>query len=128
MKYMILMNTTQKNLQSFSSMSPEDIQRHIQFMGNLIVDLKARGELVDAQRLTGPEQAKLVTARTGGAPVVTDGPFPEAKEFLAGYWLVDVSGPERIIELAAFISASPGRGGAPLNFPVEVRAVGVAPA
>ena len=127
MKYMILMSTTQKDLQSFGTMSPEDIHRHIQFMGNLNADLKARGELVDAQGLTGPDQAQLVTARTGGAPVVTDGPFPEAKEFLAGYWLVDVSGPERIIELAAFISAAPGRGGAPLNFPVEVRAVGVAP-
>ena len=127
MKYMILMSGTKQDMQSFGSMSPEDIQRHIRFMSDLNADLKARGELVDAQGLTGPEQAKLVTARTGGAPVVTDGPFPEAKEFLAGYWLVDVSGPERIIELAASISAAPGRGGAPLNFPVEVRAVGVAP-
>ena len=128
MKYMILMNGTKKDMQSFGSMSAEDIQRHIRFMGELNADLKARGELVDAQGLTGPEQAKLVTARNGAPPVVTDGPFPEAKEFLAVYWLVDVSGPERIIELAAFISAAPGRGGAPLNFPVEVRAVGVAPA
>jgi hypothetical protein len=127
MKYMILMNATKQDWQSFGSMSPEDIQRHIRFMGELIADLKARGELVDSQGLTGPEQAKLITARTGAPPVVSDGPFPEAKEFLAGYWLVDVSGPERIIELAAFISAAPGRGGTPMNFAVEVRALGVAP-
>ncbi len=127
MKYMILMSGTLADMNSFGSMSPEDIKRHIDFMGKLNADLKARGELVDAQGLTGPDQAKIVRARQGAAPVVTDGPFPEAKEFLAGYWLVDVSGPERIIELAAFISAAPGRDGVPLNFPVEVRAVGVDP-
>jgi hypothetical protein len=128
MKYMILMSNTVADLNSFGSMSHEDIKRHIDFMGELNADLKDRGELIDAQGLTGPEQAKIVRARQGAAPVVTDGPFPEAKEFLAGYWLVDVSGPERIIELAAFISAAPGRDGVPLNFPVEVRAVGEAPA
>src|SRR5688572_20003598 len=107
MKYMILMSGTLADMNSFGSMSPEDIKRHIDFMAKLNADLKARGELVDAQGLTGPDQAKIVRARPGAAPVVTDGPFPEAKEFLAGYWLVDVSGPERIIELAAFISAAP---------------------
>jgi hypothetical protein len=128
MKYMILMSGTVADMNSFGSMSHEDIKRHIDFMAKLNADLKARGELVDSQGLTGPDQAKIVRARQGAAPVVTDGPFPEAKEFLAGYWLVDVSGPERIIELAASISAAPGRDGLPLNFPVEVRAVGVAPA
>jgi hypothetical protein len=129
MKYMILMSGSQKDTQAFlASMTHEDVKRHVDFMGKLNQDLRARGELVDAQGLTGPEQAKIVRARPGGSPVVTDGPFPESKEFLAGYWLVDVSGPERIIELAALISAAPGRGGEPLNFPVEVRAIGVAPA
>jgi hypothetical protein len=128
MKYMILMSGTRQDMQSFASMSPEDIRRHIEFMNDLNADLKARGELIDAQGLTGPEQAKLVRARNGEAPVVTDGPFAEAKEFLAGYWLVEVSGPARIVELAASISGAPGRAGEPLNFPVEVRPVGVAPA
>ena len=50
-----------------------------------------------------------------GAPVVTDGPFPEAKEFLAGYWIVDVESEERAIEIAAEASAAPGPGGKPIG-------------
>ena len=63
----------------------------------------------------------------GGPPLVTDGPFAEAKEFLAGYWVLDCKSPERVYEIAARISAAPGRGGAPMNFAVEVSPVGVAP-
>jgi hypothetical protein len=63
----------------------------------------------------------------GGSPVVTDGPFPESKEFLAGYWIVDCKSQERVIELAGHISTAPGRDGVPMNFPVEIRPVGVAP-
>ena len=57
-----------------------------------------------------------------GTPV-TDGVFPESKEFLAGYWIVDVDGPERAFQIAAQASAAPGPGGAPLNMPIEVRQV-----
>ena len=60
-------------------------------------------------------------------PVVTDGPFAETKEFLAGYWIVDVESPERAVEIAAHISAAPGPGGGPLNMPIEVRQVMCAP-
>jgi hypothetical protein len=70
-----------------------------------------------------PGQAKLVRARPDGTPEVTDGPFAEAKEFLAGYWIVDVEKPERAYELAARASAAPGPQGAPLNMPIEVREV-----
>lgn len=126
MKYMVLMNATQSNWSSFGSMSADDIRAHIDFMLKTNADLKASGELVDAQGLTGPEQAKLVSARTGGPPVVTDGPFAEAKEFLAGFWIVNMS-PERVIEFAAHISSAPGVGGVPMNFPVEVRPIGEAP-
>jgi len=128
MKYMILMSSTQANWAKFGSMSPDDIKAHIHFMIELNRDLAASGELVDAQGLSMPDQAKLVTARTGGgAPAVTDGPFPEAKEFLAGYWLLECKSLERAVEIAARISAAPGPGGTPLNFPVELRPIGVAP-
>ena len=69
----------------------------------------------------------MVRARKDGTPEVTDGPFAEAKEFLAGYWIVDVERPERAYEIAARASAAPGPGGAPMNMPIEVREVMSAP-
>jgi hypothetical protein len=127
MKYMILMQANEAGWKSFGGMSPDDLNRHFKFMMDLNKQLAASGELVDAQGLTGPDQAKLVRAQPDGPPIVTDGPFAEAKEFLAGYWIVELSGPARAVELCARISAAPGRGGVPLNFPVELRPVGVAP-
>jgi len=72
--------------------------------------------------LAFPEQARLVRAGKDGEPI-TDGIFPESKEFLAGYWIVDVDSPERAYRIAANASAAPGRGGQPLNMPIEVRPV-----
>ena len=105
-----------------SSWSPEDFQAHIAFMHTFDKDLLEAGELVGAQGLAGPGEAKLVRAGKDGVPV-TDGPFAEAKEFLAGYWIVEVDSRERAYELAAQISAAPGPGGAPMNMPIEVREV-----
>jgi hypothetical protein len=127
MKYMLLMNGTQENFKSFGSMPMEDIQAHVRFMHELNRDLKASGEFVDAQGLSPAEQAKVVRARSGGSAIVTDGPFPESKEFLAGYWVLECKSLERAIEIAARASAAPGRAGEPLNFPIEVRAIGQAP-
>jgi hypothetical protein len=129
MKYMILMNATVEGMKEFATMGPDGFKAHVQFMRDLIGDLTARGELVIAEGLTGPEDAKVVRAREGGgAPIVTDGPFGESKEFLAGFWIVDVTSPERALELCAQISTAPGKGGAPMNFPVVLRPVGQAPA
>jgi hypothetical protein len=128
MKYMLLMQATRAGWQSFGSMAREDIVAHVGFMKKLNEKLAASGELVDAQGLTPPAQARTVQATPGGgAPAITDGPFSEAKEFLAGYWLLECPGIERATEIAAYISTAPGRGGVPMNFPVEVRPVGVAP-
>ena len=127
MKYMLLMQGTAKDLNSVFSWPPEAIREHIQFMDKLNQDLKKRGEFVIAEGLTPPSEAKLVRARPDGSPAVTDGPFPEAKEFLAGWWIVDVKDEARVLQLAAQISSSPGPDGKPLNFPVEVRPVGTAP-
>jgi len=127
MKYMVLMNATMANLGSFGSMKPEEIRAHVQFMGSLNAELEAAGEWVMAEGLTPPNQAKTVQAKKDAAPVVTDGPFAETKEYLMGFWILDVKSPERIVEIAAKISTAPGAGGVPMNFPVEVRAVGEAP-
>jgi hypothetical protein len=124
MKYMLMMNATPVGLATFSSMPPEDLKGHIDFMRQLNEKLAASGELVSATGLGGPEQAKEVRARAGGgAPVVTDGPFGESKEFLAGFWIVDVRDEARILEIAAHISSAPGKGGVPINFPVIVRPI-----
>ena len=127
MKYMVLMNATMANLGGFGSMKPEEIRAHIQFMGTLNADLQASGELVMAEGLMPPNEAKLVQAKKDAATVVTDGPFAETKEYLMGFWILDVKTPERMVEIAARISGAPGAGGAPMNFPVEVRPVGEAP-
>jgi hypothetical protein len=106
----------------------EDIKAHIDFQYALNKELADRGELVDAQGLAGPELARFVTFDGEGTPAVTDGPFPEAKELLAGYRMVDVESQARAIEIAAQASAAPGPGGVPIQQPIEVRQVMGAPA
>jgi hypothetical protein len=124
MKYMLMMNAPRGTGDyQISSWSPDDLEAHMAFMHRLNKELTESGELVGGEGLTPPGQAKLVRAGKNGVPVVTDGPFPEAKEFLAGYWIVDVDRPERAYEIAAKASAAPGPGGKPLILPIEVRQV-----
>lgn len=125
MKFMLMKGMkADKDSQSQGIMSwpKEDIQAHIQFMRDLNKDLRAAGELVAAEGLAWPDQAKLIRADENGAPVI-DGMFPESKEFLIGFWIIDVDSPERAYQVAARASASPGLGGKPMNLPVEVRQV-----
>ncbi|MBB4638123.1 YciI family protein [Longimicrobium terrae] len=129
MKFMLMMNTPASSGAvdyKVNQWSPDDFKAHIAFMHQFNAELAAAGELVDAQGLTPPSEARLVRAGTDGAPV-TDGPFPESKEFLAGFWIVQVASAERAYELAARASAAPGPGGAPMNMAIEVRQVGEAP-
>jgi hypothetical protein len=91
-------------------------------MMGLNKELRASGELVSAEGLAGPQDAKTVRAGKNGEPV-TDGVFPESKEFLAGYWIVDVENADRAYQIAARASAAPGKNGIPLNMPIEVRQV-----
>src|SRR5215212_8886521 len=127
MKYMMMMNVPAGTGDyQITSWSPEDFKAHIAFMHRFNQELTEAGEWVDGQGLAPPSQARLVRAGKDGAPV-TDGPFAESKEFLAGFWIVDVASPERAYELAAKASAAPGPGGAPLNMPIEVRPVMSAP-
>ena len=100
--------------------------RHIGFMKTFATKLAAAGELVMAEGLGTPDQAKLIRAGKDGQPV-TDGVFPESKEFLVGFWIVDVETTERAIAIANEASAAPGRGGKPMSIPIEVRQVMSAP-
>jgi hypothetical protein len=128
MKYMLMMNAPASGSGDYqvNDWAPEDFKAHIAFMHSYNKDLREAGEWVDGQGLTPPGEARLVRAGRNGAPV-TDGPFPEAKEFLAGYWIIDVDSPERAYALAAKASAAPGPQGKPLNMAIEVRRVMSAP-
>jgi hypothetical protein len=101
---------------------PDDITAHLEYLRALNAELIESGELVEMQALSGPDLARIVVS-DGGPPVVTDGPFPEAKELLAGYQLIDVESEERAIEIAAKVSAAPGPGGVPLRQRIELRSV-----
>ncbi len=122
MKYMMMMSFAGKGPYQIASWPQADIRAHIQFMKTFVAKLRADGEFVVAEGLSSPDHAKLVRAGADGKPI-TDGVFAEAKEFLAGYWIIDVESPERAYQLAAEASAAPGPGGKPLNLPIEVREV-----
>ena len=107
--------------------APEDVKAHIEFQHTLNSELLGRGELLDAQGLAGPDQARFVVSDGTNPPKVVDGPYPESKELLAGYRMVDVDTLERALEIAAQSSAAPGPGGVPIQQQIEVRQVLVAP-
>lgn len=128
MKFMLMMSAPRGDGDwAVMSWAPEDLKAHVGFMKKLAQDLSAAGELVAAEGLASPGQARIVRAGKDGAPEVTDGPFAESKEFLAGYWIVDVESPERAYAIAARASGAPGKGGKPLNLAIEVREVMSAP-
>jgi hypothetical protein len=125
MKFMLLQDYggVEESVPPMSEWAPEDIEAHITYQKDLNAELRERGELVEAQALTTPELAKFVVSDGAAAPVVTDGPFPESKELLAGYRMIDVESAERAIEIAARGSAAPGPGGVPIKQSIEVREV-----
>jgi len=124
MKYMLMMNAMSNgsDYAGVSGWQKDDILAHIAFMRSLTKSLEESGELVSTEGLDLPQRAKLVRAAVNGSPI-TDGVFPESKEFLAGYWIVRVEAPEQAYAIAARASAAPGPGGKPLNMPIEVREV-----
>ncbi len=116
-----------EGVEPMTTWSPQEIDAHIAYQRALNDELRERGEFVDAQGLAAPELAKFVKHDGVGTPVVTDGPFAESKELLAGYRIVDVESPERAIEIAAKGSAAPGPNGVPIEQTIEVREVMDAP-
>jgi hypothetical protein len=122
MKYMLLMTGTKADFDSYAKWSKADLQASIAFMRAFTKELKDSGVFVSTEGLAFPDQAKIVRAGSDGEPI-TDGVFPESKEFLAGYWIIDVEGPEQAYKIAARVSAGPGSVGQPGNMPIEVRQV-----
>lgn len=103
--------------------TPDEVQAHLDYYSALSQELTASGELVQHMTLTGADLAVIVTGDGQTAPVRTDGPFAETKEWIAGFQVVDVDTEERAIEIAGKVSAVPGPGGVPTRQPVHVRRV-----
>ncbi len=122
MKYMLLMSATKDVFEWYSKWPKEDLQANFAFMRKFAQELKDSGVLVDTAGLAWPNQAVIVRAGKDGEPV-TDGVFPEAKEFLAGYWIIDVENAEEAYKIAARASLAPAPKGTPDRMPVEVREV-----
>ena len=122
MKYILMMNCPRNGYELMGSWPKKAVGDHIAFMHSLNKDLRDAGELVAAEGLADPRQAVIVRVDKDGAPD-TDGVFPESKEFLAGYWFVDVESEKRAHEIAARASSAPGPDGKPFVIPIEVRQV-----
>jgi hypothetical protein len=118
MKYILMMSSTKAGLSGYHTWSQSDRDTHMQTLGAIVKELGETGEFVGTQGLA--EEAKVVRGEKNGLPV-TDGIFPESKEFLLGYWIVDVATPERAYAIAGRISSAPGPGGIPTNMAIEVR-------
>lgn len=121
MKYLIMMTHSPDD--PVLDWTPDDVKASWAHMQQIYQELANAGELVATERLAGPETAKIVTSDGVSAPVITDGVYPEAKEFLAGFWMVDIDSEQRAIEIAARTSAAPGPGGQPTRKPIEVRPI-----
>lgn len=127
MKYMLLMHVDQGAWNGLAGWSKDDVKTMIEFMHQLNKELGDTGELVELNGLSGPGAARTVRAQPDGDPFVAEGLRAGAKDSLIGYWVIDVASPERMIEIATRISATPGPGGAPVNQQVEVHEIGTAP-
>jgi hypothetical protein len=114
MKYILLMSGTRAGVEAYHAWPKQDIDAHMAVLHRISQDLTESGEFVATQGLTEPKEAKVVRGEKNGLPI-TDGIFPESKEFLLGYWIVDVANAERAYAIAGRISAVSG------NMPIEVR-------
>jgi hypothetical protein len=125
MKFMLMMNAPRGDGDwGVKNWTMDELKAHVGFMKAFNQELKKEGVFVGAEGLAMPGQARIVRANPkDNSPEVTDGPFAETKEFLAGYWIVDVESPEQAYAIATRISLAPGSGGKPMYMKVEVREV-----
>jgi hypothetical protein len=122
MKYILMMTGTIAGVGTYRAWSEQDRQAHMAVLAQIRKDLSESGEFIATEGLASPDQGRIMRGEKDSLPV-TDGIFPESKEFLLGYWIVDVGTPERAYAIASRISAAPGPGGVPTNMPIEVRAI-----
>jgi hypothetical protein len=123
-KYLLLKHyrggpTPVTHLEPMDRWTPEEVDAHIQYMNDFAARLEGTGEFVDSQALA-PEGA-FVRHDGEGRPPVTDGPFAETKDLIAGWMIIDVDSWDRAVELAGELSAAPGPGGEPIHEWLEVR-------
>ena len=128
-KYLLLKHyrrcPTSDNDVPMDQWSPEEVDAHMRYMRDFATRLEGTGEFVDGQALS-PEGMWVRSDAAGKAPV-TDGPFAETKDLIAGWMTIDVDNEDRAIELAAELSSAPGAGGEPLHEWLEVRPFLAAP-
>lgn len=122
MKYILIMSGTKSDFDRYARWSQQELQANVTFMRAFSKELKDSGVFVASEGLGWPNEARLVRAGSKGEPI-TDGVFPESKEFLAGYWIIDVESPGQAFAIAARLSQAPGAGGKMGSMPVEVRQV-----
>lgn len=122
MKYILMMSGTKADFDAYTKWSKQDLQANTAFMRSFSKQLDEEGVFVSTEGLAFPNEAKIVRAGKDGEPI-TDGIFPESKEFLAGYWVIDVESPEQAYTIAARASAAPGPGGKQGGMPIEVREI-----
>ncbi|WP_328343308.1 YciI family protein [Streptomyces violaceus] len=130
MKYLVMVQGTQADYEAMrgkaSADSPawneEELQAMFAYMGAINDDLSETGEFVDGQGLAEPAQTRHVTLGDDGKAVITDGPYSETKELLAGYWVLECESLERVTEIADRISRCPQPAGAP-DHPVVIRPI-----
>ena len=108
MKYMLIMNAPRDGYDQFMKWPKKLLEANFAFMGAFTKRLAEAGELVSAEGLAAPTDAILVRAGKDGKPI-TDGVFPESKEYLAGFWIVDVDSRERALQIAAEAATAPGQ-------------------
>ncbi|MFI5967869.1 YciI family protein [Streptomyces asoensis] len=133
MKYLVMVQGTQvdyeaqagKSAAGLPVWSDEDMQAMFRHMGSINNDLAETGEFIDAQGLAEPARTRLVSAGADGKPVITDGPYGETKEVIAGYWLLECESLERVTEIAARVTRCPVPEGAN-TYPVVIRPLGQA--
>lgn len=130
MKYLVMVQGSQADYETMSgkrsgqgpAWSEQDMKAMFEHMGSINNDLAESGELVDAQGLVEPARTRFVSVDKAGQPVVTDGPYSETKELLAGYWVLDCASLERVTEIAARVARCPQPEGAP-EYPVVIRQI-----
>ncbi|MBT2369420.1 hypothetical protein J7E88_30085 [Streptomyces sp. ISL-10] len=130
MKYLVMIQGTQADYEAMRgkgspgapAWSEKELKAMFSFMQSVNDDLAESGELVDGQGLAEPAQTRCVTAGPDGRPVITDGPYGETKELLAGYWVLDCESLERVTEIAARVAQCPTPEGT-TQYPVVIRPI-----